>query len=110
MTFIEDAVRSVLDLVQHYRQLEDTEHVANEVFNIGNHNPVVMHSVLDHLAGRLHRKPLIEYVAKGEEEIELTNADTSKLQRTIGFAPDTPIRKGLDAFVDWYAGYYHYSV
>ena len=39
-------------------------------------------------------------------DVPATCADTSALERWIGFAPDTSLAEGLGRFVDWYRRYY----
>jgi UDP-glucuronate 4-epimerase len=39
-------------------------------------------------------------------DVRATYADISAIQRDLGFAPTTPIDKGVPAFVDWYRNYH----
>jgi len=39
-------------------------------------------------------------------DVPRTWADTSALLELTGFVPNTPVSKGVSAFVDWYRAYY----
>jgi nucleoside-diphosphate-sugar epimerase len=40
------------------------------------------------------------------EDVPVTYADASALERDYGFTPSVGIREGLRAFAEWYARYY----
>ena len=39
-------------------------------------------------------------------DVYATFADTEDLAHTIGFKPSTPLKEGIDRFVEWYKSYY----
>lgn len=39
-------------------------------------------------------------------DVPVTYADVTALEQDFGFKPKTPLRDGLCAFAEWYAGYY----
>lgn len=39
-------------------------------------------------------------------DVPATYADVSDLMNDVGFKPDTPLEKGIGAFVSWYREYY----
>ena len=39
-------------------------------------------------------------------DVLATEADTSSLERIIGFRPATPVEEGVRRFVDWYRDFY----
>lgn len=43
-------------------------------------------------------------------DVPATWADTTLLQRLTGYAPETSIQDGIDAYVAWYQDYYGESV
>jgi nucleoside-diphosphate-sugar epimerase len=47
-----------------------------------------------------------ELVPMQAGDVAVTYADTSALERDFDFKPSTPLREGLRAFAQWYAGYY----
>ena len=101
MTFVDDVVKAIDALIFEY-EWENT----HEVFNVGNRSPVKIKDVLEYLQKKLGATPKkIVFAEPGAEEPLKTFADTSKLQKAIGFAPDTAYQIGLDSFVEWYRNY-----
>lgn len=39
-------------------------------------------------------------------DVPATYADVDALAAAVGFAPSTPLRTGLERFVDWYRAYH----
>jgi UDP-glucuronate 4-epimerase len=75
------------------------------VVNIGNGEKVSLGAFIEAIeaaAGKAAVKRLME-MQKGD--VRATWADTSLLRRLTGYAPQTDIRAGMAAFVDWYKGY-----
>jgi len=76
------------------------------VYNIGNNNPVgLMHfiEVIEQTLGRTAEKNMLP-MQPGD--VRATAADVDTLKAAVGFRPDTPIEEGIQAFIDWYRGYY----
>lgn len=44
----------------------------------------------------------IEQLPMQPGDVNITCADISKAQRLLGYEPTTPLKEGLQAFVDWY--------
>jgi UDP-glucuronate 4-epimerase len=75
------------------------------VVNIGNGEKVSLGAFIEAIetaAGKTAVKRMME-MQKGD--VRATWADTSLLRRLTGYAPQTDIRAGMAAFVDWYKGY-----
>ena len=47
-----------------------------------------------------------ELVAMQPGDVPVTYANTTPLENDFGFKPNTPLRKGLRKFAEWYKGYY----
>jgi UDP-glucuronate 4-epimerase len=39
-------------------------------------------------------------------DVKATYADTTALNRAVGFAPSTPLETGLARFAEWFRSYY----
>ena len=87
-----------------------------KVYNIGNNCP---ENLLDFVtilqeelvaAGVLPRDYDFEahkrLVPMQAGDVPITYADTSTLERDLGFKPSTSLRAGLHAFAQWYKGFY----
>ena len=42
-------------------------------------------------------------------DVKATYADTERLARAVGFAPETPLEQGLAKFAAWFKEYYGYA-
>ena len=58
------------------------------------------------LENALDIKAQIENMPMQPGDVEATYADTSKLERYIGFKPKTNINFGIKKFVEWYKDFY----
>lgn len=76
------------------------------LYNIGNHNPVhLMHFIelIEKATGRTAEK---RFLPMQPGDVPATFADVDDLVQDVGFAPSTPIEKGVKKFVEWYREYY----
>ena len=101
MTYIDDCVRVIEGLLED-NVSEDTP----EVYNVGNKEPVKIADLLQYIATQLNIEPDIKITKAGAEEPIRTWADTTKIERKIGFAPNTGFQYGIKEFLEWYKKYY----
>jgi UDP-glucuronate 4-epimerase len=76
------------------------------VVNIGNGEKVALGdfiAAIEAATGKVAKRNLME-MQKGD--VRATWADNSLLRRLTGYRPETDIRTGMQAFVDWYRDYY----
>jgi len=85
------------------------DHYNDDGILIHKYGPHIFHTnsqdVFDYLNKKIGPSEQTAYVEKGADEADKTYADTSKLRRAIGFAPDTSMQDGLEKFVDWFKHY-----
>lgn len=119
-TYIDDIVEGVLRVLERApsrRKGEDGLPVPpHALYNIGNGSPVNMLDFVYILQQELVRAGVLpedydfethkELIPMQPGDVSVTFADTSALERDFGFRPSTPLREGLRAFAEWYAGYY----
>lgn len=79
-----------------------TSSVPHRIFNIGNHTPVAVDELVRLIERATGKTAIIENAPMQPGDVYETFADVSALTAATGFSPDTPIEKGVDAFVDWY--------
>jgi UDP-glucuronate 4-epimerase len=99
-TYIDDIVEGtvrVLDRPARYA-----------VYNIGNHQPVELLDYIAALGRALGKEPRLEMKPMQPGDVKATYADTSALQKAVGFAPSTPLGVGLERFAQWFRRYYGY--
>ncbi len=87
-----------------------------KVYNIGNSNPENLLDFVQILQEELVRAGVLptdydfeahkELVAMQPGDVPVTYADTSALERDMGFKPSTTLRQGLRNFSEWYKNFY----
>ena len=76
------------------------------IYNIGNNHTVELNEFISTLEEALGKKALKEMLPMQPGDVEATWADIDDLTATTGFAPHTPLHKGLERFVAWFHEYY----
>lgn len=76
------------------------------VYNIGNDRPVHLMDFLATLERALGRQARYELAEAQPGDVQDTWADCGDLERDFGYRPDTPLERGIDAFVAWFREYY----
>jgi len=104
-TYIDDIVEAIVRLMPNAPQ-KTAEHPAHEVYNLGNQSPVQLMEYVETLADVLGKKPALDLVAWPPTEVYKTYADTTKLQARVGWAPETPLRDGLERFSAWFVPWF----
>jgi UDP-glucuronate 4-epimerase len=79
-----------------------TSNVPHRIYNIGNHTPVAVDALVRLIEKAVGKQAIIENAPMQPGDVYETCADVSALTAATGFSPDTPIEKGVAAFVDWY--------
>lgn len=75
------------------------------VYNIGNHKPIEVADVVRLIEEAVGKRAIRELVPMQPGDVPETYADVDDLRAAVGFAPDTPIAKGIQQFVAWYRDY-----
>ena len=76
------------------------------VYNIGNSQPIQLTEFIRELEQALGVQAKTNLLPMQPGDVLETSADTSALERVIGFKPHTKLSDGLARFVRWYRGYY----
>ncbi len=114
----------VTDLVRGIRLLIDTPPVRPEdpgeiaegdslspvapwrIVNIGNSNSVRLLDFVDAIEEALGQKAIRNYMPIQKGDVPATWASADLLHGLTGYRPQTDVRDGVQAFVDWYRDYY----
>lgn len=115
-TYIDDVVEGVVRLLERPPQCDSdwngyhpdpaTSAAPYRVFNIGNDCPEELETVIGLLEQELGLQARKHYLPLQPGDVPATAAEVSALYGAVGFAPRTPIAKGIKAFVRWYRDYY----
>jgi UDP-glucuronate 4-epimerase len=76
------------------------------LYNIGNDTPVELMKFIETIENAVGKKAVINMVPMQAGDVSATHADIADLQRAVGFAPDTPLKEGVEKFVGWFKTYY----
>lgn len=76
------------------------------VVNIGGGTQVALGDYIAALEAALGRRAERNLMPMQPGDVQATWADTDLLHRLTGFRPETGLRDGVQAFVDWYRGFY----
>lgn len=115
-TFIDDIVEGVVRLAHKPATADTTFDAAQpdpsvsavpyRIFNIGNGQPTPLMDYIQALEEALGKRAITKMLPMQPGDVPVTSADTSKLGAWVGFQPNTPVRDGVQRFVDWYRDYY----
>ena len=78
------------------------------IVNIGNNQPVELIDLIEAVEEATGCDTVRNLLPMQAGDVPRTWADTSVLAELTGFVPNTPVREGVAAFVDWYR--HHYGV
>lgn len=114
-TYIGDIVEGVVRVVDTLpaadpafkRDVPDaaTSWAPYRLYNIGNHRPVALMSFIETLEHALGKTAQKRFLPLQDGDVVATHADTSALHAATGFAPTTPLDKGVTEFVAWFRQY-----
>jgi UDP-glucuronate 4-epimerase len=75
------------------------------VLNAGNNSPVELMEFIALLERHLGKAALKTFAPMQPGDVPATWADTEAVERTVGFAPATPLDEGLRRFAEWVKGW-----
>merc|ERR1712014_30077 len=105
-TYIDDIVAGCVGAVD--KITPSTKKTAiNEVYNLGNKDPVTVSYLVDCLETSLGKKAIRNYMPMPPTgDVLKTSADVSKAEAELGYKPTTPLNVGIDKFIKWYQDYF----
>jgi UDP-glucuronate 4-epimerase len=111
-TYIDDIVEGVVRTLDRAPQPDSTfltdqpdpahSWAPYQVLNIGNHGPAGLLDYVDALEKALGKKAERNYLPMQPGDVPATFADVSLLTAWTGYEPGTPVREGIQRFVEWY--------
>ena len=115
-TFVEDIVEGVIrasdDVAKPNANWDSaapdpaTSNAPYRLFNIGNNAPVKLGAYIEAIEDALGMTAQKEMLPLQMGDVPDTYADVSELVAAVGYQPNTPVKQGVKAFVDWYRDYY----
>lgn len=105
-TYIDDIVTGCVGAVD--RVTPSTKEEAEcHVINLGNKDPVTVSYLVDCIEGSLGKQAIRDYMPMPPTgDVLKTSADVTLAAKELGYAPTTPLKEGIEKFIDWYKEYY----
>lgn len=100
-TYIDDIVEGVVRI----QEVIPKGDVPYSIFNIGNSEPIQLARFISAIEGAVGKEAKIIYLDMQPGDVEQTYADTSRLEESVGYKPQTEIENGIAKFVTWYRKY-----
>ena len=119
-TYVDDIVEGIIRVMKKVPEKKDGADglpiPPYKIYNIGNNKPENLMDFVQILSEELIRagvlakdfdiKAHMKLVPMQKGDVPVTYADTSDLEKDVGFKPSTPLREGLRRFAEWYKSYY----
>lgn len=104
-TYIDDIIDGIVKVVYATNLFKDKE-VPNNIFNIGNNQPVSLIKFIEIMEMHCGKKAIKENLPMQSGDVYKTFADISKLKNAVGYKPEVNIDEGVRRFMKWYLEYY----
>lgn len=115
-TYIDDIVEGIVRVIQHPPQGNpawtgahpdpSTSKAPYKVYNIGNNDPVTLMDFISAIEEELGIEAQKIMMDLQPGDVPATYADVQDLMDDLGYKPETPIKDGIKAFIDWYKLFY----
>ena len=115
-TYIDDIVEAVVRVTDRIPgpntdwtgEMPDpsTSSAPYRLYNIGNSQPVQLMDFIAAVEKALGREAEKNFLPMQPGDVLETYADVTDLATDVAFSPSTPIKEGVQRFVDWYRAYY----
>jgi len=115
-TYIDDIVEGIVRVIDNppagnpdWSGLQPdpaTSRAPYKLYNIGNQNPVSLLDFIRAIEDKLGRRAVMELLPMQPGDVAATSADVSDLANDLGYHPATPVKTGIDRFLEWYLEYY----
>ncbi len=79
---------------------------AYKVYNIGNSSPVPLMEYIAAIEDTLGKEALKEFLPMQPGDVPRTEADVTDLIENLGYKPNTPVKIGIESFIEWYKPYF----
>lgn len=103
-TYVDDVVEGLTRLLNRPPS-GGTQQAPAHVFNIGNHNPVKLRHFVRLIEQNLGKEARIELKPLQPGDVVETYADTTDLEKYVGFRPNTSLEMGIQRAMEWYLEY-----
>merc|ERR1711937_392110 len=105
-TYIDDIVSGTLAAVNEVTP-STKETAMCKIYNLGNKDPVTVSYLVDCLENAIGKKAIRNYMPMPPTgDVLKTSADVSLAEADLGYKPTTPLKEGIEKFIEWYVQYF----
>ncbi|WP_350286166.1 NAD-dependent epimerase [uncultured Croceitalea sp.] len=105
-TFIEDITEGVVRIIEDETRTKEQKNHLYKVYNIGNSKSVKLMDFIDAIEESTGLKAKKDFMPMQPGDVVKTWANVDPLKTDYGYAPNTPIKDGVESFVQWYKTFY----
>jgi len=115
-TYIDDIVEGVVRVIDNIAEPDPkfdtsspdpaTSYAPYRVYNIGNNEPVQLMEFIETIETAIGKKAKKNMMGMQNGDVVATYADIDALVSAVDFKPETPLKDGIQKFVDWYKKYH----
>ena len=115
-TFISDIVEGVIRTSDQIAQPDpnwdsknpdpSTSYAPFRIFNIGNNNPVKLIEYIQAIEKSVGKEAILDLLPLQPGDVPDTFADSTALEKAVGYKPSVSVEDGVQQFVDWYRNFY----
>ena len=100
-TYIDDIVAGTVGCLDHEPE-PDGQGLRYRIYNIGCSNPVKLMDFISEIEQALGTVARKEFLPMQPGDVYQTNADTTRLEKEIGYKPVVRLHEGIGRFIEWY--------
>lgn len=102
-TFIDDIANGSVQCLDHTPHVEECDNgVRFRVYNIGCSQPVKLMDFISEIEQALGTEAKKTFKPMQQGDVYMTNADTTRLEKEIGYKPSVSLHEGIGRFIDWF--------
>jgi UDP-glucuronate 4-epimerase len=100
-TYIDDIVEGTIRAIDHLPEPNENG-LRYRVYNIGCSNPVKLMDFINEIETALGMEARKVFLPMQPGDVYQTNADTTLLEKEVGYRPHVLLHEGIGHFIDWY--------
>ena len=102
-TYIDDIVEGTIRVLNHIPvENKCPNSIPYQIYNIGCSNPVKLMDFITEMEQSIGREAEKLFLPMQPGDVYQTNADTTKLEVSVGYKPKVDLHAGIKKFIEWY--------
>ncbi len=102
-TYVDDIVNGTVQVIDRMPVASQCDNgVPYKIYNIGCSNPVRLMDFISEIENAIGRKAEKVFLPMQPGDVFQTYADTSRLEREVGYRPSTSLHDGIAKFMEWF--------